>query len=109
MSSFTDTRFFGYCDIWHYAVSKEKYSKEEAIEKAKVEMQRPFYKKPHMLMMSEEYLRWNPEAKSGMDPCVGWHPEHEKTSSNSVPVWFFSVIPEKEDITPKDGYAYIRM
>lgn len=91
MSKFNYAIFVGGCD--DLAVSKEKYSKEEAIEIAKAELYRT--KKPYYICVCDGYVRHRAGINEDNEPCVGWWLEY-KEYKRSCPCWVFH-ISEKED------------
>ena len=91
MSKFEYDMFFGGYDS--LAVSKEKFSREEAIEIAKVELER--IKKPYYICIGDGYVRHRAGINEDHEPCVGWWLEYKEHKS-SCPCWVFH-ISETED------------
>ena len=105
MSKFTDAHFGGY--EYGYAVSKEKYSKEQAVEMAKIEMGFPYATEPYAIRISDAYVRWRAGVNDDYEPCVGWWLEYTEKSKRSVPVWYFTLIRNGDVRLPE--YEYIEM
>jgi hypothetical protein len=85
MSNFDYDIFYGGYDT--LAVSKEKYTKEQAIEIAKKEL-RPPHVKEYDLMVGSSYVRHRAGINADGEPCVGWWIEY-KECKRSCPVWVF--------------------
>lgn len=86
MSKFDYNHFYGGYDS--FAVSKEKFTKEEAIEIAKVEMETVYLKKPYYLCISDGFVRHRAGINEDNEPCVGWWIEY-KEHKRSCPCWVF--------------------
>lgn len=84
MSKFDKDVFYG--DYTCFCVSKERYSKEEAIEIAKVELES--VKKPYSISMYEAFVKHRAGVNEDHEPCVGWWLEHTDRGRN-CPVWVF--------------------
>lgn len=84
MSKFDYCSFIGGYDS--LAVSKEKYSKEEAIEIAKVELKRNT--RPYYLCVGDGFVRHRAGVNEDNEPCVGWWLEYEK-HKRSCSCWVF--------------------
>lgn len=86
MSKFTDGIFYGGYDT--YAVSKEVFTREQAIYMARIEFE-SVKEDPCYIRMGEAYVRhragWNEDGER----CVGWFLEYEYHGTRSVPVWCF--------------------
>ena len=87
MSKFDYDSFIGGYDI--FAVSKEKYTKEQAIEIAKVELEYELKKNPY-LWIGDGYVRHRAGVNEDHEPCVGWWLEYTKYK-RSCPCWVFHV------------------
>lgn len=83
MSKFDYGIFYGGYD--ELAVSKEKYTKEEAIKIARVELE---YKKHKYLFVGDGYARHRAGVNEDNEPCVGWWLEY-KEHKRSCPCWVF--------------------
>ena len=84
MSKFDFSIFYGGYDT--LAVSKEKYTREQAIEIAKVELEtqkRPFY-----ICIGDGFVRHRAGVNEDHEPCVGWWLEY-KEYKRSCPCWVF--------------------
>jgi len=88
-----------------FAVSKEKFTKEEAIEIAKVEMES--IHKPYFIAIGSGYVRHRAGINEDYEPCVGWWLEYEE-HKRSCPCWVFHLTPNKEEKFFK-GYEYIHI
>lgn len=87
MSKFDYASFFGGYD--EFAVSKEKYTKEQAIEIAKVEMES--HNKPYFIAVGEGFVRHRAGRNEDNEPCVGWWLEY-KQFDRSRPCWIFHKV-----------------
>lgn len=87
MSKFDYSIFCGgYDDL---AVSKEKYTKEQAIEIAKSELL-PNRNKPYELAIGSGYVRHRAGINEDGNPQVGWWLEYDERS-RSCPAWIFHI------------------
>ena len=84
MSKFEYGIFFGGYDT--LAVSKEKYSKEEAIEIAKTELES--ISKPYYIAVGTGYVRHRAGVNEDNEPCVGWWIEYSE-HKRSCPAFLF--------------------
>lgn len=101
MSKFDYLTFYGGYD--ELAVSKEKYTKEQAIEIAKVELES--FRKPYTIAVGEAYVRHRAGRNEDGEPCVGWWLEY-KDSKRSCPVWCFHKVRKEEKFK---NYEYIEV
>jgi len=101
VSKFDYSTFYGGYD--ELAVSKEKYTKEQAIEIAKVELES--FKKPYSIAVGEAYVRHRAGRNEDGEPCVGWWLEY-KNSNRSCPVWCFHKERKQERFP---NYDYIEV
>jgi hypothetical protein len=100
MSKFDYAIFYGgYDDL---AVSKEKYSKEQAIEIAKQELKHRNHK---YLAIGNGYARHRAGINEDNEPCVGWWLEYKKHKI-SCPCWLFHTSGSDNEKFFKD-YEYI--
>lgn len=103
MSKFEYASF--YCGYDEVAVSKEKFSKEEAIEIAKQELESMY--KPYYIAVGNGYVRHRAGVNEDYEPCVGlWleYTEHKR----SCPVWVFHRVFNPDETENKD-YEYIHI
>ena len=84
MSKFDYDIFLGGYD--ELAVSKEKYTKEEAIDIAKVELSQR--RRPYYLCVGDGFVRHRAGRNECGEPCVGWWMEYEE-HKRSCPCWLF--------------------
>lgn len=103
MSKFTYDIFYGGYDI--LAVSKEKYTKEEAIELAKVELEHD--EKPYYLAVGSAFVRHRAGVNEDHEPCVGWWLEY-KEHKRSCPCWVFHIACDTDEFFHED-YEYIEI
>ncbi len=101
MSKFDYAGFYGGYD--ELAVSKEKYTREQAVEIAKVELERP--NKPYYIAVGDGYVRYRAGVNEDYEPCVGWWIEYSE-HKRSCPCWVFHVAVDKNE-THSKGYEYI--
>ena len=101
MSKFDYCTFHGgYDDL---AISKEKYTREQAIDMAKLELEQ--YKKPYYLAVGEGFVRHRAGIDEDHKPCVGWWLEYSEYK-RSCPVYaFHTAINNNEDF--KEDYEYL--
>ena len=83
MSKFDYGIFYGGYDV--LAVSKEKHTKEKAIEIAREELE---YPKRKYLFVGHGYARYRAGVNEDNEPCVGWWLEY-KEHKRSCPCWVF--------------------
>jgi hypothetical protein len=88
-----------------FAVSKEKYSKEEAIEIAKVEMES--VNKPYFIAVGDGFARHRAGVNEDNEPCVGWWLEYTE-HKRSCPCWVFHRTKTKDEPFSKQ-YEYIEI
>ena len=88
-----------------FAVSKEKYSKKEAIECAKY--QNDWHDSKRYIAIGTAFVRHRAGRNEDGEPCVGWWLEYEE-HDRSCPVWCFHLVadPARDGIWAKD-YEYI--
>ena len=103
MSKFDYNHFYGGYDT--FAVSKEKFTKEEAIEIAKVEMKH--INKPYYIAMGNGYVRHRAGVYEDNEPCVGWWLEY-KEHKRSCPCWVFHRTTNIEEQNHED-YEYVHI
>lgn len=101
MSKFDYSIFYGGYD--ELAMNKEKYTKEQAIEIAKVELERN--KKPYYIAVGNGYARHRAGVNEDGEPRVGWWLEYSE-HKRSCPCWVFHVTADKNESHAK-GYEYI--
>lgn len=87
MSKFDYAPFYG--DFEYVAISQQKYSKEEAIEIAKRELEE-VGKKPLILVLEQGYVRHRVGRNEDGERCVGWWLEWEE-HERSCPCWTFHI------------------
>ena len=105
MSKFDYASFSGGYDI--FAVSKEKYTKEEAIEIAKSVICYGNPKYPY-LAVGNGYVRHRAGINEDNKPCVGWWLEYHE-HKRSCPAWVFHLATTKDERFFKDEYEYIKL
>lgn len=99
ISKFDFTSFVGGYDS--FAVSKQKYTKEEAIEIAKAEY---FYQDDGYIGIGDGFVRHRAGVNEDGEKVVGWWGEYEEYE-RSCPVWMFHYSKSPKD---KD-YEYIEL
>ena len=104
MSKFDYMNFWGDC-IETLAVSKEKYTKEQAIEVAKIELES--IGKPYYIAVGNGYVRHRAGVNEDVEPCVCWWLEYEE-HSRSCPCWIFHRTTERNEWC-KEDYEYIHI
>lgn len=104
MSKFEYDTFYGGYDI--LAVSKEKYTKEEAIELAKVELEHD--EEPYYLAVGSAFVRHRAGVNEDHEPCVGWWLEY-KEHKRSCPCWVFHIAFTLIKPFRDEGYEYIEI
>ena len=92
MSKFDYSSFYGGYDA--VAVSKEKYTREQAIEIAKQELQHLLKKYPY-LCIGDGFVRHRAGVNEDYEPCVGWWLEYTE-HKRSCPCWVFHVSKVKD-------------
>jgi hypothetical protein len=104
MSKFEYGSFYGGYD--NFAVSKQKFTKEEAIEIAKKEL---CYGNPKhtYLAVGTGFVRHRAGINEDGEPCVGWWLEYSE-HKRSCPCWVFHLTPNKEEKFFKE-YEYIKL
>lgn len=103
MSKFDYDIFYGGVDT--LAVSKEKYTKEQAIEIAKVELES--INKPYYIAIGNGYVRHRAGVNEDGEPCVCWWLEY-KEHKRSCPCWVFHRAVSKDEFCAKE-YDYIHI
>lgn len=101
MSKFDYELFYGGYD--NIAISKEKYTKEQAIEIAKVEL--AINKKPYYLAVGDGYVRHRAGINEDHEPCVGWWLEYSE-HKRSCPAYVFHITNNKKEDFNQD-YEYL--
>jgi len=103
MSKFDYDVFLGGYDT--LAVSKEKHTKEQAVEIAKVELES--INKPYYIAFGNGFVRHRAGVSEDGEPCAGWWLEYRE-HSRSCPCWVFHQAkdPEHDSRVFKD-YEYI--
>lgn len=91
MSKFDYLNFYGGYDC--LAVSKEKYTREEAIEIAIRELEQTCYKKPYYICIGDGFVRHRAGVNEDNERCVGWWLEYQE-HKRSCPCWVFHISPE---------------
>ena len=107
MSKFDYNTFFGGYD--NLAVSKERYSKEQAIEIAKTELAYQRHKNDRnvFLAIGNGYVRHRAGVNEDGEPCLVWWLEYSEHRC-SCPCWVFHVTPnDKEHFFKK--YEYVQL
>lgn len=102
MSKFDYGSFVGGHDT--LAVSKEKYTKEQAIEIARQELH---LGNPCYLAMSDGFTVHRAGINEDGEPCVCWWLEYNERK-RSCPCWVFHLTPNKDEKFFK-GYNYIQL
>ena len=102
MSKFEFATFDGGYDT--FAVNKQKYTKEEAIELAKKEYE---WHKSGYIAIGEGYVRHRVGINEDSEPCVGWWLEY-KEHKRSCPCWVFYWAKSKDERFDED-YEYINL
>lgn len=102
MSKFDYSIFFGGYDC--LAVSKEKYTREEAIKIALTELE---YQSQKYLAIRNGFVVHRAGINEDGEPCVGWWLEYSKRK-RSCPCWIFHTTDNKRELFYKD-YEYIDM
>lgn len=103
MSKFDYASFNGGYDT--FAVSKEKYTKEQAIEIAKIELES--IKKPYYIAVGDCHVRHRAGINEDGEPCVGWWLEYTE-HKRSCPAWCFHKA-QSYDVEVCKGYEYIHV
>lgn len=99
MSKFDYELFYGgYDDL---AVSKQRYSKEQAIEIARAELS---YHKHKYLAIGSGYARHRAGVNEDGEPCVGWWLEY-KEHKRSCPCWIFHTTDTEDEHF--EGYEHV--
>ena len=103
MSKF-DVSLFYSDDLNYIAFSKEKYTKEQAIEQARKEIF-----PEHPVMMSPDFtVRWQAQGSVDGKPYVGWYLMPEKLK-RCCEVWAFPYIHNKWDIELAEQFGFERV
>jgi hypothetical protein len=100
MSKFECESFYGGYD--DFAVSKEKFTKEEAINLYK-EQKEHRKGKGVLIAVCDAYVRHRAGINEDGEPCVGWWLEY-KEHKRSCPVWAFHI--EKPNAGLFKNYEY---
>jgi len=102
LSKFDYEIFYGgYDDL---AVSKQRYTKEEAIEIARGELE---HRNHEYLAIGDGYARHRAGVNEDNEPCVGWWLEY-KEHKRSCPCWIFHTTDNKDEHFNVD-YEYIEL
>ena len=88
-----------------FAVSKQRYTKEEAIIIAKREMAWLPYK---FLAIGDAYVMHRAGITDDGERCVGWWLE-EKERKRSCPVWAFHVVEDMDRECYLEKYEYVEI
>jgi len=99
MSKFDYDNFYGGYDS--FAVSKEKHSKQEAINIAKKECS---HIDQIYLAVGDAFVKHRAGINEDNEPCVGWWIEYDDTGCN-CPVFVFHLTNDKNEHF--NGYEYI--
>lgn len=102
MSKFDYASFYGGYDT--FAVSKEKYKREQAIEIAKTEL---YMGNTCFLAIGDGFARHRAGINEDGEPCVGWWLEYSE-HKRSCPCWVFHLTLNKNEKFFK-GYEYIQL
>ena len=100
MSKFDKDIFYGGYD--ELAVSKEKYTKEQAIEIARVELE---HHKHKYLAIGDGYTVHRAGVNEDGEPCVGWWLEYKRREKRSCPAWVFHTTDKTAEHF--GGYEYV--
>ena len=103
MSKFTESNFYDGNDT--YAVSAEKFTKEQAIEKAAIECEMP-YVKDYYLAMTKAWVRWQIGYNEDNERVIGWWLSYDE-KPRSCPVWAFHSTRQIEKQWGSVVYEYI--
>ena len=93
MSKFEYGSFVGGYD--EFAVSKEKFTKDEAIKIAMRETEG--VKKPYYFAIGDCFVRHRAGMNEDHEPCVGWWLEYTE-KKRSCPCWGVHVLPVNADL-----------
>ena len=105
MSKFDYESFIGGYD--NLAVSKEKYTREQAIEIAKTELES--INKPYYIAVCDGYARHRAGRNEDGECCVGWWLEYRE-HTRSCPCWVFHKAKDQEyDSKIFKDYEYIHV
>lgn len=105
MSKFEFDCFYGGYDS--FAVNKEKYTMEQAIEIAKREMMGGSIVQPFFLAIGEGFVRHRAGRDEDGERCVGWWLEYEQ-HKRSCPCWVFHTTNCTDEYFSKN-YEFIRI
>lgn len=104
MSKFEFNIFYGGYDT--LAVSKEKYTKAQAIEIAKRELELPSVQKPYYIAIGNGWVRHRTGRNEDNEPCVGWWLEYEQYNRSCPCFVFHTAFTTQEMFT---DYEYIEI
>lgn len=104
MSKFEYGIFYGGYDT--LAVSKEKYTKEQATEIAKQELEG--MEKPYYIGIGNGYVRHRAGINEDNERCVGWWIEYIE-HKRSCPCYVFHSTNNPEKMTFNKEYEYIKV
>ncbi len=108
MSKFDFDVFFGANTYDLLAVSKEKYTKEQAVGVAKRELCISETPNDYYLAIGEAYVRYRAGRNQDNEPCVGWWLEYEE-HKRSCPCWVFHILRSLDDEVFLGKYKYIKI
>lgn len=91
--------------IDNFAVSKQRYTKEEAIEIAKREIT---WWDPKFLAIGDGYVIHRAGITDDGECCVGWWLEYEPRK-RSCPAWVFHAVESMDNECYPEEYDYIKM
>jgi len=101
MSKFDYLSFTGGYD--DFAVNKEKFTKEEALEIYKSENE-VYKNKVKFIAIGESFVRHRTGRNEDNEPCIGWWIEYQQCK-RSCPVWVFHMTNSTNETF--EGYEYI--
>lgn len=88
ISKFEDGHFFG--GKGEYAVNAQKYTKEQAIEMAKIECEHPYIENYYLCVMGG-FVRWRVGFNEDGEKQIGWWLEYREYE-RSCPVYVFYIV-----------------
>lgn len=104
-SKFEFSSFYGGYDM--FAVSSQKYTKEEAIEIAKFE--NDWYEAENYIAVGSAFVRHRAGVDEDGERHVCWWLEYEE-NKRSCPVWVFHIaVDPSHDSKLFKGYEYIKL
>lgn len=102
MSKFDYNIFYGGYD--DFAASKEKYTKEQAVTIARIELA---HRKHKYLFVGQGYVRHRAGINEDNEPCVGWWLEYIE-HKRSCPCWVFHTS-DLLDANYHNGYEVLKL